>query len=471
MTTNANAAGAPAAAGPKVKNRWLIAIMGTMLQLFLGTAYAWSYFQKPLGDAFGWSNSMTAWAFCLAICFLGLAAAWGGTKIAKIGPTKLAMIGGALFGTGYLLGAVALYLKSPLLLFLGYGVVGGSGLGLGYVTPVATVAKWFPDRKGFATGMVVMGFGLGALVMSKIFAPLLFDYFKSGVELVYANVDGKQVLQNPEALQKILTNLFGALGVIFLFLTVPIGWFLRNPPAGYLPAGWTPPVVTANAKTAAFDALTAKDCLTSRRFAMMWLVFFCNITAGIAIIGFQSPLFQDLWRKVDSSLSPAALAAYGATLIGVTSLFNGVGRFLWGGVSDKIGRARTFSIMLGSQILVFGVLAWTSNPWLFAALFCYILLCYGGGFGTMPSFVLDVFGAKLMPVVYGSILTAWSLAGIVGPQMVGVIKDRFPAQAGFYSFLASVAFVTMGFLITFALSNKPFEKESKAAAPGAPAVG
>lgn len=446
----------------KVMNRWVIAIAGTMLQLFLGTAYAWSYFQKPLGDAFGWSNSMTAWAFCLAICFLGLSAAWGGMNIAKIGPTRLAMIGGALFGIGYLLGAVALSMKSPLLLFLGYGVVGGCGLGLGYVTPVATVAKWFPDKKGFATGMVVMGFGLGALVMSKVFAPLLYDYFKTGVELNYVTEGGKQVLKNPEALQGILTKLFAGLGVIFTVLTVPVGWFLKNPPAGFVPAGWTPPVVAASAKTAAFDALTAKDCLLSKRFALMWVVFFCNITAGIAIIGFQSPLFQDLWRKVDPALSVATLAGYGATLIGVTSLFNGIGRFFWGGLSDKIGRSTTFTIMLGSQILVFALLAYTGSPWLFAILFCYILLCYGGGFGTMPSFVLDVFGAKLMPVVYGTILTAWSLAGIVGPQMVGVIKDKYPQQAGFYSFLASLAFVLVGFVITFALSNKPFEKEHAA---------
>ena len=243
----------------KVRNRWVIAIMGTMLQLFLGTAYAWSYFQKPLSDAFGWSNSMTAWAFCLAICFLGLSAAWGGMKLAQIGPTKLAMAGGTLFGIGYLLGALALSLKSPLLLFLGYGVVGGCGLGLGYVTPVATVAKWFPDRKGFATGLVVMGFGLGALAMSKVFAPLLYNHFKSGIDLVYATIDGKQVLQNPAALQGILTRVFGALGVIFLVLTVPVGWFLRNPPAGYVPAGWTPPPVKADARATAFAALTAKD--------------------------------------------------------------------------------------------------------------------------------------------------------------------------------------------------------------------
>jgi len=241
---------------------------------------------------------------------------------------------------------------------------------------------------------------------------------------------------------------------------VPIGWFLRNPPDGYSPAGWTPPTVVANGKTEAFAQLTAKDCILSGRFALMWLVFFCNITAGIAIIGFQSPLFQDLWHKVNGSLDIKTLAAYGATLIAVTSLFNGIGRFLWGGMSDKMGRSRTFSIMLGSQILVFIGLAYTSSPWVFAALFCYILLCYGGSFGTMPSYVLDVFGTRLMPVVYGTILTAWSAGGIVGPQMVGMIKDNWPKEAGYYSFLASTVFVSIGFLATFLLSNQSFEKKS-----------
>ena len=218
-----------------------------------------------------------------------------------------------------------------------------------------------------------------------------------------------------------------------------------------------PPIFGA-AAVAVGAATCARECILSRRFLLLWIVFFCNITAGIAIIGFQSPLFQDLLRKVDGTLDADALAAAGATLIGVTSLFNGVGRFFWGGLSDKIGRSKTFSIMLGSQVLAFGALAHTGNPWIFAGLLCYVLLCYGGGFGTMPSFVLDCFGARLMPVVYGTILTAWSAAGIVGPQTVGLIKDRWPTEAGHYSFLASTAFVVAGFLVTFLLSDTASEK-------------
>ncbi len=440
----------------------MIAIAGTALQVCLGTAYAWSYFQKPLAEAFHWSNSLTAWAFCLAICSLGLSAAWGGTKLATIGPTRLAMAGGALFGLGYLLGAVALHLRSPTLLFLGYGVVGGCGLGLGYVTPVATVAKWFPDRKGFATGLVVMGFGLGALAMSKVFAPLAYNHFKSGTVLVYAVENGVQVLQNPEALQTILAKLFAVLGAVFLVLTVPLGALLRNPPPGYAPAGWRPPAPTAADTAARRGPESAWACIGSRRFVLMWIVFFCNITAGIAIIGFQSPLFQDLWKRMDPTRSPPQLAAYGANLIAVTSLFNGLGRFFWGGLSDRIGRSRTFTIMLGSQILVFVALAFLGNPWLFALALCYVLLCYGGGFGTMPAFVLDRFGSRLMPVVYGAILTAWSAAGIVGPQLVARIKDHAPADASRLTFLAGAGLLTVGCVLSF------FTRDARIAVPPPP---
>ena len=411
----------------KTPNRWLIAGMGTLLQLCLGSVYAWSWFQKPLTEGYGWTNAQVAWTFSFAIGFLGLAAAAGGVALPRFGPRTLAVAGSLLFGAGHLLAALALHLHSLPLLWLGYGVVGGIGLGLGYVTPVATAAKWFPDKKGLVTGMVVMGFGFGALLMSKCIAPLLMAAFDGRLPLVFAGSGA----------------IVGGAGLVAAL-------FMRNPPA-----------VEASAAAAGGNA-PAQEPTDWRRFGLMWLVFFCNIAAGIAIIGFQSPLFQALWHEVDGSLDVKTLATYGATLIAVTSLFNGIGRFLWGWLSDKLGRSRTFTIMLGSEILVFAVLAYTMNPWLFAGLFCYILLCYGGSFGAMPAFILDVFGARLMPVVYGSILTAWSAGGIVGPQMVGLISDRWPQQAGHFSFLASTAFVTLGFLATFWLGNQRFEKKRPA---------
>ncbi|MEI8372785.1 MAG: OFA family MFS transporter [Planctomycetota bacterium] len=406
-------------------SRWFIALAGTALQLCLGTVYAWSYFQKPLAETYGWSNAQVTWTFSLAICCLGLAAAWGGLQLPRLGPRRLAMIGGVLFGVGHLVAALALHWKCLVLLYLGYGVLGGCGLGLGYVTPVATVAKWFPDKKGLTTGMVIMGFGFGALFMSKLFVPLL-EWATSGD----------------------LVMVFAWLGIGFLLSIVSLGAVLRNPPPGFSPAGaYVLPAGVAIVEGQVYPGLF------SRRFATMWLVFFTNILAGISLLSFLSPLFQSLWQNRDPDLSKEALAACGATLIAVSSLFNGAGRMLWGWLSDRIGRVRTFRIMLASQIVVFGVLTQVGNPWLFGGLICYILLCYGGGFGTMPSFVLDVFGPTKMPVMYGAILTAWSAAGIVGPQLVALIKDHYATQLAQYAFLCNVAVLSVGLVLASTLRD------------------
>lgn len=418
-------------------NRWLVAIMGTLLMICLGTVYAWSYFQKPLVETFGWSNSQVMWAFNLAICFLGLAAAWGGINLAKYGPTKLAVLGGIFFGTGYLIGSFALSQSMLWLLLLGYGVIGGIGLGLGYVTPVATAAKWFPDKKGLVTGMVVMGFGFGALIMSKLFAPFLMGLTGKNLVLVFAY-----------------------LGAAFIVLTVIFASFIKNPPAGYVPPGYTPPAAPAGKNGApAADSAPLSRYVLSGKFFMMWVVFFCNICAGIAIISLQSPMMQDIMKKSDNTLTPEALAGIGATLIAISALFNGLGRFFWGGLSDKLGRTMVFRILLATQILAFIIMVFTGSPWLFGALVCYVLLCYGGGFGTMPSFVMDVAGAKMMPLVYGVILTAWSAAGVVGPQIFALIKDKFAENAATYSFYTGAAFLAVGLIISLLLNDRKLQVE------------
>ena len=411
--------------------RWWIAVSGTCLQICLGSVYAWSYFQMPLMNRYHWSNTQVSWVFSLAICFLGLAAAWGGMNLGKWGPRRLAMLGGVLFGSGTLIAALALHVESLILLYVGYGIVGGTGLGLGYVTPVATVAKWFPDKKGFVTGMVVMGFGLGAMLMSKVLAPMLM-----------AATGGNPV------------SVFAFLGVFFLITVTLCGTVLQNPPAGYVPEGMTPTSSTVCAFSDEYVPISSY--LLSRRFLTMWGVFFCNIVAGIAIIGFQSPLLQDLLRKENPVMTTSALVSTGATLIAVSSLFNGIGRFLWGGLSDRIGRIQVFRIMLATQGLAFLILSRVENHWLFAVLVCYVLLCYGGGFGAMPSFVLDVFGGKRMPWVYGSILTAWSAAGIVGPQIVAWLKDHYAQQAGPVSFLVGAGFLIIGLALSGYVTDEPF---------------
>jgi len=399
----------------RVPNRWLIAGMGTLLQLCLGAVYAWSYFQKPLMTTYGWSNTQVAWTFSLAIGFLGVASAVGGILLPKFGPRKLAVTGSLLYGTGYLLAALALHRHSLPLLWLGYGVVGGIGLGLGYVTPVATAAKWFPDKKGLVTGLVVMGFGFGALLMSKVIAPALDSACHQQLPLVFA---GSGLLVG-------VTSLIAAA-------------FLRNPPD--TPTTTVTPVGLAP--------------VWSRQFGLMWLLFFCNIVAGIAIISFQSPLLQDLWKKIDPALPPATLAIYGATLIAISSVFNGLGRLFWGGLSDRLGQLTTFRLMLATQVLAFLALMRTGNPWLFGTLICYVLLCYGGGFGVMPSFVLNEFGQTRMPVVYGCILTAWSAGGIVGPQLVAWLKDHGGAQASSQAFASSAGLLALGFLLALFLRNR-----------------
>lgn len=431
-----------------VPNRWLIALMGTALQLVLGTIYAWSYFQKPLMAYAGWDNQQVAWILSLGICFLGLAAALGGMLLPRFGPRRLAVSGALLYALGWAIGGMALAGKNLPLLYLGLGVIGGIGLGLGYVTPVATAAKWFPDRKGLVTGMVVMGFGLGALLMSKLIGPVLLD-------LCQGRENGVASVVWPHVFYWIAAVL-GIPGVIAAAM-------LQYPPAGWAPAGWSGNA--ANVDADHDDRLTPAVCILSARFALMWLVFFCNIVAGIMFIGFQSPILQDLLKAGEPGMTVTALAAAGGTLIAVSSIFNGIGRFFWGGLSDRIGRIQAFRAILASQIVVFLALTQVTNPYIFGALVCYVLMCYGGGFGTAPSFVLTVFGSKVMGVVYGCLLTAWAMAGLVGPQVAAVVKDVFasePARAAQWIFLIGAGFLTLGLLVSLALANDPFKKASRA---------
>ncbi len=422
-------------------SRWIIAAMGTVLMMCLGTVYAWSYFQDLLVRAYagvyGWTNSEAAWVFSFAIFFLGLSAAAGGVYLKRTGPRKMALAGGVLFSLGHAIAALALRRGSLLLLILGYGVVGGTGLGLCYVTPVATVSSWFPDRKGLATGMVVMGFGLGALLMSKVLAPLSLSLASRDISLAFL-----------------------LLGGIFLVLTLCSAAFLRNPPADA--AGRTAGARPGSDGAASPYPATTRKAVFSRAFLVIWLVFFCNISAGIAVICFQSPLLQDLLNRSGWSLPAGAAAAYGATLIAASSLMNGAGRFFWGAVSDRLGRAATFRLMLATEIAACALMILISNPWVFAATACWMLFCYGGGFGTMPSLISETAGPRLMASVYGAVLTAWSAAGVAGPQLFALIKDAAPGAAAFYSFLIAGGFLIAGFLLTFAMAGGKRARTAKA---------
>ena len=402
--------------------RSLMALFCTVLQVCFGTVYAWSFFQTILVRQLGWSFTETAWAFSLTILSLGTSAAWAGALLPRVGPRRLAVTGSVMFSVGYMLASLALKWDMLALFYVGYGVIGGAGIGLGYVTPVATVAKWFPDKKGLATGIVVMGFGVGAFLLSKGLAPLLVSHLAGD-----------------------LSHVFLGLGVIFACVLIPCSLLLSNPPAAAAEA--------VAEQTPKDESDSATPYLRSSEFALMWIVFFFNIAAGISVISFQSELLQEVWGLADPTVEPATLAEYGATLIAVSSLCNGVGRLFWGLLSDRLGRVRVFRILLASQMVVFGILMTERNPYVFSVLVCYVLLCFGGGFATMPSFVLDVFGPQKMSTIYGTILTAWAAAGICGPLYVGYLKDQYPDRAFIYCFLIGILMLGLGYVFSYLLSD------------------
>ncbi len=396
----------------------------TSLHVCFGTVYAWSFFQTILVRQYGWTYTETALAISAAFFSIGMSAAWAGKVLPKVGPRRMALAGSLLFAVGYLIAGLALRMELVPLFHLGFGIVGGMGIGLGYGTPVTTAVKWFPDKKGRVSGIVVMGFGLGALLMSKGIAPVLIARAEGDLPLV-----------------------FMWMGVVFACVMVPCSLALSNPPdaeAEARPATVAAPV-PAPPETRGY--------LLSVQFVLMWLVFFFNIAAGISVISFQSELLQEVWGLADPSLEPAVLAEYGATLIAASSLCNGGGRLFWGSLSDRIGRVKVFRILLASQMVVFGVLMTESNPWVFSILVCYVLLCFGGGFATMPPFILAVFGTKRMSTLYGVILTAWAMAGIFGPMYVGFLKDQYPDRAVMYCFLIGILMLAAGYLFSYLLND------------------
>ncbi len=405
--------------------RAVIALFCTVLQVCLGTVYAWSFFQTMLVRDVGWTFSQTAAAFSITIFTLGVSAALAGQALPRVGPRFLAVLGSVMFSAGYLLGSLALAIDSLWLFYLGYGVIGGAGIGMGYVTPVTTAAKWYPDRKGLVTGIVVMGFGVGAFLLSKVLAPLLVVQAQGDLQVVFL-----------------------WLGIVFACILIPCSLVLSDPPETGAPGQPAAAKAAAPAKVE-----PAAPYMRTSQFAIMWIVFFFNIAAGISVISFQSELLQEVWGLADPSIDPATLAEYGATLIAMSSLCNGVGRLFWGLLSDRLGRVSVFRVLLASQMVVFGILMTNENPWIFSILVCYVLLCFGGGFATMPSFILDVFGSKNMSKIYGTILTAWSAAGIIGPMYVGYLKDTYPDRAVMYCFLIGILMLGAGFVFSYLLDD------------------
>jgi MFS family permease len=388
-------------------SKWLIPPAALCVHLSIGQVYAFSVFKTSLVDRFGSSQTAVAWIFSIAIVMLGLSAAVLGTWVERNGPRKAMVVAALCWGTGFMIGSAGIAIGSLPLLYLGYGVIGGIGLGIGYISPVSTLIKWFPDRPGLATGMAIMGFGGGALIASPVSTKLL-GVFDGGY-----NPTDKASVADGHALSMV----FLILGIAYLVFML-IGASLIRLPHDY-----------AEGEAATYNPGTngalvrAKQAIRTPQFAFLWIVLFCNVTAGIGILEQAAPMIQDFFRSgADSSVSAAEAAGF----VGVLSLANMGGRFIWSSLSDRIGRKPIYMMYLGVGLVLYILLATVGqqSTAIFVVLAFVIISYYGGGFATVPAYLKDLFGTLEVGAIHGRLLTAWSAAGIVGPLIVNGFLDR-----------------------------------------------
>jgi MFS transporter, OFA family, oxalate/formate antiporter len=364
--------------------RWGIAAAGFVMQMALGAVYAWSVFRVPLAKQFHWNISEVTLTFTISIFVLGVAAFFGGIWLNKKGPRIVALCGGFLYGAGVILASLS---GGKLwLLYLTYGVIGGIGLGFSYIVPVAVLVKWFPDRRGLITGLAVGGFGAGALVTAPI---------------------ATRLIQSVGVL-----STFEYLGIAYLVITMVCGYFMQNPPEGWSPEGWSP-TATVVAQRAAVD-YTLGDALRTWQWWALWLLLFLNTCAGISVISQEAPLFQEI-------AGVSAIVAAG--MVGVASIGNAAGRVFWAWASDIITRRWTFVVMFLIQVGLFWILPSLHSAAILSVVSFTILLCYGGGFGTMPAFTADYFSSKNVGPIYGLMLTAWGAASAFGPLLIAHMRQ------------------------------------------------
>ena len=373
-------------------NRWIIPLGAVMVHICIGSVYSWSTFSRPIQALFPgieWFNSTYA-TYSTALVLLGLSAAFGGPWVERHGPRAAATAAALFFGTGLLLGGFGLAIRQPFLVFLGMGFTGGIGCGLGYISPVSTLVKWFPDRRGMATGMAIMGFGGGAFVAGQLNVRLM-------------DLMG-------------VANTVMTMGAIYLVVMLIGARIMRRPPEGWKPAGWTPPPAT-NAMIAT-RSVTRNQAIRTPQFYLLWGILFINVTAGIGILAQASPIVQDLFQKT-------ALEA--GTVVSLLSLFNAGGRFFWASSSDYIWRRNTYITFFVAQVVLFLLIPGMAarGEWLlFESSLFIVLTMYGGGFATIPAFLADIFGSENVGAIHGALLTAWSAAAITGPVIIGKLSQR-----------------------------------------------
>ncbi|HEY2713102.1 MAG TPA: OFA family MFS transporter [Chthoniobacterales bacterium] len=388
----------------RTANRWVIAIAAIFLQVVLGAVYAWSVFRVPLSKQFGWSISQVTLTFTISIFMVGFASFFGGLWMNRKGPRIVALTAAVLYGLGIFLASFSA--DKLWWLYMSYGVISGLGLGFGYIVPVAVLVKWFPDRRGLITGIAVGGFGAGALIT----APVATRLIKS-----------VGVLQT-----------FAYLGIAYFIVAIIAAMFMQNPPDGWSPAGWTPSA-KQTAQRATRDYYISEALKTWQWWAL-WAILFLNTCAGISIISQESPIFQELTKV-------SAIVAGG--MVGIASLGNAFGRIFWAWTSDLFTRRVTFMMMFLLQIVLFWLVPKVSVPSTMTTVTFIILMCYGGGFGTMPAFTADYFGSKNVAPIYGLMLTAWSFASVVGPLYIARMRETTGHYAGALHVIAIVMAVSI----------------------------
>ncbi|MDH1441908.1 OFA family MFS transporter [Pseudomonas sp. GD03721] len=420
-------------------NRWLVPPAALAIHLCIGMAYGFSVFWLPLSKAVGitaatacapemgffeqivasncdWQISMLGWIYTLFFVFLGCSAAiWGGW-LEHAGPRKAGVVSALCWCGGLLISALGIYTHQIWLLWLGSGVIGGIGLGLGYISPVSTLIKWFPDKRGMATGMAIMGFGGGAMVGAPL-AAMLMNHF--------ASPEGVGVWQS-----------FVVMAVIYFVFMMGGALSYRVPPTGWKPAGWTAPAAKANNAMITKGHVHVNTAWKTPQFWLVWAVLCLNVSAGIGIIGMASPLLQEVFAGkligVDlafnelSAAQLAEIAAIAAGFTGLLSLFNIGGRFFWASCSDFIGRKGTYFVFFGLGFALYAavpMLGQLGSLALFVLAFCIILSMYGGGFATVPAYLADLFGTQMVGAIHGRLLTAWAVAGVLGPVLVNYLRE------------------------------------------------